>query len=166
MHIFILSDVLYLACVHLLYTVSFPIISLLLHLFFRAHAVPVPPSLLFIYLFFLHCYYTPLILSPELSWLELHFASSSSGFDQAPDSRRGFFSLCYLRPLPPSPSFFISVCPLYHTTVCPFSLFFILLLIFSLCTLFLSLIFIPTAFLCHFLSAVSSKNQPRRELIP
>lgn len=43
MHIFIMSDVLHLACVYLLYNVSFPIIFLLLHPSSSAHSVPVYP---------------------------------------------------------------------------------------------------------------------------
>lgn len=51
MHIFIMSDVLRVACVYLLYNVSFPIIFLLLHPSSSARSVPVLLSLLSIYLF-------------------------------------------------------------------------------------------------------------------
>lgn len=50
MHIFIMSDVLRLACVYLLYNVSFPIISLLLHPSSSAHSVSVLLSLLSLFL--------------------------------------------------------------------------------------------------------------------
>lgn len=45
MHIFITSDALHRACVYLLYSVSFAIISLLLHASSSASSVPVPPAL-------------------------------------------------------------------------------------------------------------------------
>lgn len=67
MHIFIMSDVLHLACVYLLYNVSFHIISLPLHPSSSARSVPVPPSLQFINLFSSHRSHTPLFLSSGLS---------------------------------------------------------------------------------------------------
>lgn len=78
---------------------NFPATS---HLSSTVRPVPVPPSLLFLYLFFYSCsYHSPWLLFSGLS--SLNFSSSSCGFDQTVTA--GGLFCAYLRPLPPSLSF-------------------------------------------------------------
>lgn len=91
MHIFIMSDVLRLACVYLPYNVPFPIISLLLHPSSSAHAVPVPPSLLFIYLFPSLLYTTYSLFRTVMTIAEFRFFILWVWSDS--DSRRAFLCL-------------------------------------------------------------------------